>query len=230
MFDETSDFGDRPEVCALVARQSRPVSYAGPGRNRVKRLIDVVVAAALCVAMLPLLLVIAVVIKLDSEGPILFCQSRRGLNGIPFRIYKFRTMYVQAQDDHGAEQAKYHDPRVTRFGSFLRRSSLDELPQIFNVLWGDMSLVGPRPHALGTHIDGYTLPEVCSQYMLRYAVRPGITGWAQVNGYRGALTKRQDLISRVDHDMFYIKNVTLTLDIRIIVTTVLIVLRDRNAF
>jgi putative colanic acid biosynthesis UDP-glucose lipid carrier transferase len=130
MFDETSDFGDRPEVCALVARQSRPVSYAGPGRNRVKRLIDVVVAAALCVAMLPLLLVIAVVIKLDSEGPILFCQSRRGLNGIPFRIYKFRTMYVQAQDDHGAEQAKYDDPRVTRFGSFLRRSSLDELPQI----------------------------------------------------------------------------------------------------
>ena len=103
MFDETSDFGDRPEVCALVARQSRPVSYAGPGRNRVKRLIDVVVAAALCVAMLPLLLVIAVVIKLDFRVQF-FCQNRRGLNGIPFRIYKFRTMYVQAQDDHGAER------------------------------------------------------------------------------------------------------------------------------
>ena len=208
MSDETIDFGDGPEVCALVPRQPKLVSYAAPGRNRVKRLFDVVMAATLCVVMLPLLLVIAVAIKLDLEGPILFVQIRRGLNGIPFKIYKFRTMYADTRDDHGVEQARCDDPRITRFGSFLRRSSLDELPQIFNVLLGDMSLVGFRPHALGTHIGGCTLPEVCSQYMLRYAVRPGITGWAQVGGYRGAMTKPQNLASRVDRDIFCIRNAT----------------------
>ena len=129
-----------------------------------KRLFDVVMAATLCVVMFPVLIVIAGFIKLDSEGPILFVQIRRGLNGIPFKMYKFRTMYADTRDDHGVEQARCDDPRITRFGSFLRRSSLDELPQILNVLRGDMSLVGPRPHALGTHIDGCTLPEVCSQY------------------------------------------------------------------
>jgi polysaccharide biosynthesis protein PslA len=230
MPDETIDCGDRLEVCALVPCQPKPVSYAGPGRNRVKRLFDVVVAATLCVVMFPVLIVIAGFIKLDSEGPILFVQIRRGLNGIPFRMYKFRTMHVKMQADCGAEQAKYNDPRITQFGSFLRRSSLDELPQIFNVLRGDMSLVGPRPHALGTHISGRALPEVYSQYMLRYAVRPGITGWAQVGGYRGAMTKPQDLASRVDRDIFYIRNATLAFDIRIIMITAAIVLRDRKAF
>jgi len=203
-----------------------------PGRlaPSVKRLFDAGVAATLCVITLPLLIVIAVVMKLDSKGPILFVQSRRGLNGGTFKMFKFRTMYVDVQDDSGVEQTKYDDPRITRFGSFLRRSSLDELPQIFNVLRGDMSLVGPRPHALGTHIGGRALPEICSQYMLRYAMRPGITGWAQVNGSRGALAKEQDLISRVDYDMFYLENATLTLDVRIIVITAMIVFRDRNTF
>jgi lipopolysaccharide/colanic/teichoic acid biosynthesis glycosyltransferase len=226
MSDEAIRAGGRQG--ALTAHHPTSVSYAGPGRNRVKRVFDVVVAAALCVVLLPLLIVIAVVIKADSKGPILFIQYRRGLNGIPFRMYKFRTMYVSAQDDHGYEQAKCDDPRITSFGSFLRRSCLDELPQIWNVLRGDMSLVGPRPHAIGTHIDGRALPEVCGQYMLRYGVRPGITGWAQVNGYRGAMTKPEDLISRVDHDMFYTENATLALDIRIIAMTTNIVLRARN--
>jgi lipopolysaccharide/colanic/teichoic acid biosynthesis glycosyltransferase len=227
---EKIDFRDNPEVCLSAPHLPKSVSYASPGRNRVKRLLDVVVAATLGVVMFPVLIIIAGFIKLDSQGPILFVQSRRGLNGIPFRMYKFRTMYADARDDHGVEQAKYDDPRITRFGAFLRRSSLDELPQIFNVLRGDMSLVGPRPHALGTHIEGCTLPEVCSQYMLRYAVRPGITGWAQVGGYRGAMTKPQDLASRVDRDIFYIGNATLAFDIRIIMITAAIVLRDRNAF
>ena len=230
MSDETIDFGDRPEVCALAPHLPRSVSYASPGRDRAKRLFDVVMAATLCVVMLPVLIVIAGLIKLDLKGPILFVQIRRGLNGIPFRMYKFRTMYADTRDDHGVEQAKYDDPRITRFGSLLRRSSLDELPQVFNVLRGDMSLVGPRPHALGTHIDGCALPEVCSQYMLRYAVRPGITGWAQVGGFRGAMTKPQDLASRVDRDIFYIRNATLAFDIRIIVITAAIVLRDKKAF
>ena len=130
----------------------------------------------------------------------------------------------------GSNRPASDDPRITRIGSFLRRSSLDELPQIFNVLRGDMSLVGPRPHALGTHIGGCALPEVCSQYMLRYTVRPGITGWAQVGGYRGAMTKPQHLAARVDRDIFYIRNATLAFDIRIIVTTTAIVFRDRKAF
>jgi lipopolysaccharide/colanic/teichoic acid biosynthesis glycosyltransferase len=225
MCDEAIRVGDGQAAFPL---HPTSVNYVNPGRNRVKRLFDVVVAAALCVALLPLLIVVAVVIKMDSEGPILFVQYRRGLNGIPFRMYKFRTMYVSAQDDHGYEQAKCNDPRITSFGSFLRRSCLDELPQIFNVLRGDMSLVGPRPHAIGTHIDGRALPEVCSQYMLRYGVRPGITGWAQVKGYRGAMSKPQDLISRVDHDMFYAENATLALDMRIIAMTTGIVLRAKN--
>ena len=161
---EKIDFRDKPAVCARAPHLPRSVSYASPGRNRVKRLFDLVVAATLCVVMFPVLIVIAWFIKLDSEGPILFVQIRRGLNGIPFKMYKFRTMYADTRDDHGVEQARCDDPRITRFGSFLRRSSLDELPQILNVLRGDMSLVGPRPHALGTHIDGCTLPEVCSQY------------------------------------------------------------------
>jgi len=228
MSNEAVDACDR--LGAPVPYRSESISYASPGRSHVKRLFDVIVAAALCAVLLPLLIVIAIVIRLDSNGPTLFIQYRRGLNGVPFRMYKFRTMYMSAHDDHGVEQAKHNDPRITPFGSFLRRSSLDELPQIFNVLRGDMSLVGPRPHAIGTHIDGCTLPKVCSQYMLRYAVRPGITGWAQVNRYRGAMTKMQDLISRVDQDMYYIENATLGLDIRIIALTAMIVLRDRNAF
>ncbi len=214
-------------VATRAESVGREMSVLSPS---VKRLFDAVVAAILGVVTLPVLIVIAVVMKLDSKGPIIFVQSRRGLNGSTFKMFKFRTMYVNVQDDVAFEQTKRGDPRITRFGSFLRRSSLDELPQIFNVLRGDMSLVGPRPHALGTHIGGRTLPEICSQYMFRYAMRPGITGWAQVNGHRGALVKEQDLISRVNYDMFYLKNATLALDLRIIVTTAMMVFRDRNAF
>ena len=226
MSDETVDACGR--LGAPVPYHPPSISYACPGRSHVKRLFDVVVAAALCVVLFPLLIVIAVVLRLNSRGPILFIQYRRGLNGVPFRIVP--------NDVHGRARRAWrrtsgsNDPRVTRFGSFLRRSSLDELPQVFNVLRGDMSLVGPRPHAIGTHIDGCTLPKVCSRYMLRYAVHPGITGWAQVNGFRGAMTRTQDLISRVDQDMFYIENATLGLDIRIIVITAMMVCMTRNAF
>jgi len=176
------------------------------------------------------LVVIAAVVKLDSKGPILFEQRRRGLFGEPFTMYKFRTMFAKEQDDHAIKQSQRNDPRVTRFGSLLRKYSLDELPQIFNVFRGDMSFVGPRPHALGTNIDGHALPEICQQYMLRYAVRPGITGWAQVNGHRGVLVESQELTFRVDYDLFYIQNRSLMFDVRICAITVLTVFRDRNAF
>ena len=133
-------------------------------RDRVKRILDIVAAATLFVVISPLLVIISAVIKLDSRGPDFFEQRRRGLFGKPFTMYKFRTMLAKEQDDHAIKQSQRNDPRVTRFGSLLRRYSLDELPQLFNVLRGDMSLVGPRPHALGTNIDGQALPEICHQY------------------------------------------------------------------
>ena len=202
------------------------MSFLAPS---VKRLFDAVVAAILCVVTLPVLIVIAVVMKLDSKGQ-LFCTESPWIKWRHIQDAEVPNHVCWRAGRSGVEQTKYGDPRITRFGSFLRRSSLDELPQIFNVLRGDMSLVGPRPHALGTHIGGRALPEICSQYMLRYAMRPGITGWAQVNGHRGALVKEQDLISRVNYDMFYLKNATLALDVRIIAITAMLVFRDRNAF
>src|SRR4029077_19450529 len=132
-------------------------------------------------------------IKLTSRGPILYRQERVTWNGRRFTMVKFRSMPIDSESHSGPVWSRQSDPRATRFGALLRRYSLDELPQLFNVLHGDMSLVGPRPHALGTNIDGQALPEICHQYMLRYAVRPGITGWAQVNGYRGILVESQDL-------------------------------------
>jgi len=206
------------------------MNYEHHGWDQTKRVLDIAVAATLLVIMFPLLIAIAVGIKLDSEGSILFGQTRRGLYGKPFKMYKFRTMFAKEQDDHAIQQSQRNDPRITRFGSVLRKYSLDELPQIFNVLRGDMSLVGPRPHAFGTNINGHALPEICDLYLLRYTVRPGITGWAQVNGHRGVLAESHDLIWRLDYDLFYIQNRSMLLDIRIFAITVLTVLRDRNAF
>jgi lipopolysaccharide/colanic/teichoic acid biosynthesis glycosyltransferase len=198
--------------------------------DQIKRPLDFVLAATLLVIMFPLLILIAVGIKLDSEGSILFEQRRRGLHGKPFKMFKFRTMFANEQDDHAIKQSQRNDPRITRFGSVLRKYSLDELPQIFNVLRGDMSFVGPRPHAFGTNINGHALPEICDLYLLRYTVRPGITGWAQVNGHRGVLAESHDLLLRLDYDLYYIQNRSLIFDIRIFVITLLTVLRDRNAF
>ena len=230
MSDEAVGICGRPEVGALGLQDQRYMNYEHHGWDQTKRLLDIAVAATLLVIMFPLLIAIAIGIKLDSEGSILFGQTRRGLYGKPFKMYKFRTMFAKEQDDHAIQQSQRNDPRITRFGSVLRKYSLDELPQIFNVLRGDMSFAGPRPHAFGTNINGHALPEICDLYLLRYTVRPGITGWAQVNGHRGLLTESHDLIWRLDYDLFYVRNRSLILDIRIFVMTVLTVLRDRNAF
>lgn len=191
-----------------------------------KRTFDLVISALALVTCIPLFAVIALAIRLDSPGPILFRQTRGGFNGRPFRIYKFRTM--TALDD-GATiiQAKCNDPRVTRVGRWLRRTSLDELPQLFNVVKGEMSLVGPRPHALA-HDRKFS--KLISNYELRSHAMPGITGWAQVHGLRGE-TSTVDLIRRrVEYDIHYVSNRTLLLDIHILFKTIGEVCRHTNAY
>jgi lipopolysaccharide/colanic/teichoic acid biosynthesis glycosyltransferase len=176
-----------------------------------------------------MLLIIAVAIKLDSPGPALFKQTRRGFNSREFKIYKFRTMTV-LEDGPVIKQAELNDVRITRLGRWLRKTSLDELPQLLNVLKGDMSLVGPRPHALATTAGGLALEEAVPVYSSRHRVKPGITGWAQVNGYRGALDSVEKIVHRVNHDLYYIENWSLGLDLKILWRTARLVFADDNAF
>jgi Undecaprenyl-phosphate glucose phosphotransferase len=183
-----------------------------------KRTIDLLGAGVGLLLLSPLLLVTALSIKLDSKGPILFSQSRNGFNGRSFRIYKFRTMTV-LEDGPVIRQATRDDPRCTRVGRWLRRTNIDELPQLVNVLRGEMSLVGPRPHA-AAHDCEYE--QQIAAYAFRYQLKPGITGWAQLNGYRGE-TRTLDLMSkRIEYDLWYIKNWSIFLDLRILLSTLTI--------
>jgi putative colanic acid biosynthesis UDP-glucose lipid carrier transferase len=180
-----------------------------------KELFDKVFALVALILMIPLFIVIAICIKLSSPGPVFFRQPRLGLNGKKFLVYKFRTMKLH--EEHGVvKQATQDDPRVTPIGRFLRRTSLDELPQFINVLMGDMSVVGPRPHAL-QHNDLYK--DKLEMYMLRHRVKPGITGWAQIHGYRGETDTVDKMAKRVQFDLHYIQNWSLWMDIKIIVWT-----------
>ena len=178
----------------------------------------------------PVLLVVAIAIKLDSPGPILFRQPREGFNNRTFDCFKFRSMYHNQLEFKNINQATRDDPRVTRVGRFLRRSSLDELPQLFNVLLGDMSLVGPRPHAPSTRAGGRLFSDVVQSYAARHKVKPGITGWAQVCGWRGETDTEEKLIKRFEHDLYYIDNWSIWLDFYILIRTVGAVLLPRNAF
>ncbi len=192
---------------------------------------DRLIAAVLLVLASPLLALAALAVRLDSGGPVFFRQPRRGWNGALFDIYKFRTMRTDMADFAGARQATRDDPRVTRVGRILRRTSIDELPQLFNVLNGDMSLVGPRPHALGTRAEGKPFEEAVAHYMRRYRVKPGITGWAQVNGWRGETDTNQKLHARVRYDIEYIENWSFWLDIYILVITPFtLIFRSKNAY
>jgi putative colanic acid biosynthesis UDP-glucose lipid carrier transferase len=201
-----------------------------PPRNRaerlLKRIFDIVLAAACLILCLPLMALVAIAIRLDSAGPVLFWQTRRGFNGKPFRIAKFRTMRTM---DDGAvvPQASLHDARVTRVGGLLRRASIDEIPQLLNVLRGEMSLVGPRPHAVA-HDDHFI--ETVEDYAYRHHVKPGITGWAQIHGYRGETRTQEAIERRVEYDRWYIANWSIWLDIAIIVRTLGEVMRGRNAY
>jgi putative colanic acid biosynthesis UDP-glucose lipid carrier transferase len=179
-----------------------------------KDLFDRTFAAIALLALSPLLIVLALAVKLTSPGPVVFRQRRLGLNGKIFYLYKFRSMRHDLIEN--VNQATANDPRITPLGSFLRRTSLDELPQFFNVLLGDMSIVGPRPHAL-QHNEIYT--NKLEIYMLRHRVKPGITGWAQINGYRGETDTDEKMAMRVQYDLHYIKNWSFWLDVKIILLT-----------
>ena len=190
-----------------------------------KRVLDVSVALLALILLLPVVALVTLAIMLDSRGPVLFCQKRIGQYGKPFGIYKFRSMHV-LEDGADVVQAREGDKRITRVGKFLRVSSLDELPQLFNVLSGEMSLVGPRPHA-AAHDEYYA--QRIANYRLRHLVKPGITGWAQVNGARGATPELSDMQARVDLDVQYVEQESLWLDLKILARTPLEVLSCRNA-
>ncbi|WP_144160068.1 undecaprenyl-phosphate glucose phosphotransferase [Paraburkholderia sp. BCC1885] len=192
-----------------------------------KAAFDRLFAAIALIALSPLLAAIAIAVKLSSKGPVLFTQRRKGADGKVFRIFKFRTMRAHVEEAGVIRQATRNDPRITRVGSFLRRTSLDELPQFLNVLRGEMSVVGPRPHAI-EHDDHYQ--KIVDGYIHRYRIKPGITGWAQVNGFRGETDRVEKMQGRVEHDLYYLRNWSFGLDMRIVAATVMKGFTHRNAY
>ena len=204
--------------------QCRPL--AGWGAP-LKRLEDVVLASILIVVLSPALLLIALLVKIDSRGPVLFRQARYGINNQPIKILKFRSMHHDPNPDPSVPHALRNDPRVTRVGGFLRRTSLDELPQLLNVLRGEMSVVGPRPHA-AVHNEKYA--RLIEGYLGRHRMKPGITGWAQVNGLRGGVDGVGEMRLRLEHDRYYMSNWSLLLDVKILLMTFPAVLRGTNAY
>jgi len=192
-----------------------------------KRLLDIAASLAALTVALPILAVAAAAIKLEDGGPILFRQRRIGRRNQLFSIYKLRTMKVERSDGDGNRSASKSDDRVTRIGRFLRRTSIDELPQLFNVLKGDMSLVGPRPHAIGSLAGEKLFWEVDQRYWQRHSLRPGLTGLAQIRGFRGATDREVDLTSRLQSDLEYINGWTIWRDVRILFATTTVLLHDR---
>lgn len=206
----------------ISARTRAPVSVASSHRQRslrVKRVVDVVVSSIAIVVLAPVMLAIAIAIRLSSSGPVLFAQTREGLMGRPFDAYKFRSMLAEEGHGGGPEQTGRNDPRITPLGRFLRRTSLDELPQLFNVLMGEMSLVGPRPHVKNMEAGGMSYRQLVPYYDARLAVLPGLTGWAQANGLRGYTDDADLARARIDYDLAYIEHFSVWLDIRILVLT-----------
>jgi Undecaprenyl-phosphate glucose phosphotransferase len=188
---------------------------------------DKVLGSLLLLILSPVMLLIALAIKLESDGPVLFRQKRHGFNNKEFLVTKFRSMYHGRPPEKGAQQATRNDPRVTRVGAFLRRTSLDELPQLLNVMAGTMSVVGPRPHPIELN-EEYC--KTINSYFARHRVKPGITGWAQVNGLRGETEDPQKMQARYDYDVHYIENWSVLLDLKILVMTVFVVLSQENAY
>ena len=189
----------------------------------VKRAMDIVGSLICIVLFSPVMLITAVLIKLTSPGPLIFTQERVGLHNVPFRMYKFRSMEVQTQSEEKKGWTVKNDPRVTPVGRFIRKTSIDELPQLFNVLRGDMSLIGPRPER-PQFVEKFR--EEIPRYMVKHQVRPGMTGWAQVNGYWGNTSIRK----RIDCDLYYIENWTVGLDIKILFLTVFRGFVNKNAY
>lgn len=217
-----STFDEQPTL--VVA--GGPLAY----RDRIlKRALDLVVSLSALILLSPLLIAAAIAVRLSGAGPVLFRQPRLGKDARPFLIFKFRTMHA-AQSDFSADRlTQKDDPRVTRIGAFLRRSSIDELPQLFNVVLGDMSIVGPRPHAAAAKAADTLYWDVDERYWARHCIKPGMTGLAQVRGHRGPTDRREDLVNRLQSDLEYVTNWSIWRDMRIIVATLGVVGRD-NAF
>ena len=217
----------KPSALPQLGDAAPPLS---PWNFACKRAFDIAVSAAALVGLSPAILVLAAIIRLDSKGPVLFRQTRQGLNGQLFTILKFRTMYTEFTDADCTRQTSRGDARVTRIGRFLRKSSLDELPQLLNVLRGDMSVIGPRPHALGMTVEGRPVASAIGGYASRLRLKPGITGWAQLNGSRGEVNAAKTLRLRVALDCHYIENWSMRRDALILWRTIALVFRDGCAF
>lgn len=196
----------------------------------IKRLEDLVLASLALVLALPVMLLVALAIRLDSPGPVLFRQKRYGYNNKLIEVFKFRSMYCDKADANAERQTTRNDDRITRVGRFIRRTSLDELPQLFNVLLGSMSMVGPRPHATATKAAGILFEDAVKEYTARHRVKPGITGWAQINGYRGETDTLEKIEKRVEYDLQYIENWSIWFDLYILFRTLPAVLFTREAY
>jgi polysaccharide biosynthesis protein PslA len=195
-----------------------------------KRSFDIIAAISAIIVLAPILLVVAALIKMDSRGPVLFKQTRWGKNCRAIKVYKFRSMRTDMQDVSGVAQTVKNDPRITRIGAFLRRSNIDELPQLLNVLKGDMSVVGPRCHAIGMRAGGMLYEELVPEYHHRHAMRPGITGLAQMRGLRGPTDRPAKARARIASDLHYVEKFSLLMDIRIIIGTLVSELSGGKGF
>lgn len=195
------------------------VPSAKPGSLAVKRALDVVLSAMALVGLMPLLILVAIAVKVTSPGPVFFVQQRPGLRGALFPMLKFRTMYNHLGDRSGLQQTVKNDQRITRIGTFLRKTSIDELPQLINILLGHMSIIGPRPHPVRMLAGGMDYQELVPYYAKRWAMRPGLSGWAQVNGLRGPTDHADVAVARINYDLAYIQNFSILLDLKIIVAT-----------
>ena len=211
------------DLLGLPVINIRYVPLSNTFNALIKRLTDIIGSIICIIIFSPIMLTSAVLVKMTSKGPLIFKQERVGLHNKPFQMYKFRTMYVQTEEEEKKGWTQKNDPRVTSVGRFLRKTSLDEFPQLFNVLKGDMSLVGPRPER-PQYVEKFR--EEIPRYMIKHQVRPGMTGWAQVNGYRGDTSIRK----RIEHDLYYIENSTLGLDIKILFLTVFKGFINKNAY
>lgn len=228
-----ADLGDvKPLALSHWRHHTTLVISRGPlnlGERITKRGFDLAVASGMLLVAGPIIAVAALLVKLDSKGPVFFVQERVGRNNRTYRCFKLRTMRVDTIDPSGDVSTARNDERVTRLGRFLRRTSIDELPQLFNVLRGEMSLVGPRPHALGSRAEGALFWELVPEYWTRHSMKPGVTGLAQIRGYRGATHNREAIVDRVAADLEYINSWSLWLDIKILVWTIRVAIHP-NAY
>jgi len=212
---------------ALLDLFDRPLGDWGP---LIKSVEDKIIASLALVLLSPVLAAVALAVKLDSKGPVFFRQKRYGFNNELIEVFKFRSMYHNQADADARRLVTKGDPRVTRVGAFIRKTSLDELPQLINVLRGELSLVGPRPHATKASAAGSLYENVVDSYFARHKVKPGITGWAQINGWRGETDTAEKIERRVEHDLYYIDNWSLSFDLYILARTPFALLKGENAY